>query len=162
MLIFIFIGSLINNMSKDEKSKDKKVDSSNMKTSCPRCITRMGIRPGRRGRGYRGGHVWRRRHMTGGPGRPFGRLHLSHDPGSKKFMPHPTGKREPIELTYPEYEVLHLADLEGFTQEKVAKQMKTSRGTVWRLLSSARKKVATALVESRPLLISPKGKIEKA
>jgi predicted DNA-binding protein (UPF0251 family) len=39
--------------------------------------------------------------------------------------------------------------------------MKTSRGTVWRLLESAREKVAKALAESRPLIISPKGEVEK-
>jgi predicted DNA-binding protein (UPF0251 family) len=39
--------------------------------------------------------------------------------------------------------------------------MNTSRGTVWRLLESAREKIARALVESRPIIISPKGEIEK-
>ena len=79
----------------------------------------------------------------------------------KEFRPNPVGNPEPIELTYPEYEVFKLADLEGLTQEQAADRMKTSRGTVWRLLTSARKKVAQALGESRPLLIAPKGDIEK-
>lgn len=162
MLIFIFNGTLIEIMSKDSKPEEKKERlSPNIDTSCPRCISRMGMSRHRRGYGNRRGHVWRRR-VSEGPGRPFGRLHLTHDPGSKRFIPHPIGNRTPMELTYPEYEALHLADLEGLTQEEAAKQMETSRGTVWRLLSSARKKVATALVESRPLLISPKGQVEEA
>ena len=61
----------------------------------------------------------------------------------------------------PEYEVLRLSEVEKLKQEEIAKRMKTSRGTVWRLLENAREKVARALSESRPLLISPKGEIEK-
>jgi len=97
-----------------------------------------------------------------GPGRPFGNLYLSEIPHAKEFRPFPIKNPQPIEMTYPEYESLKLADFEGLTQEQVADRMKTSRGTVWRLLSSARKKVAQALTESRPLLIAPKGEVEKA
>ncbi len=64
-------------------------------------------------------------------------------------------------MTYPEYETLRLSDLEELTQEEAAENMGTSRGTVWRLLKSARKKVARSLSESRPLLILDKGEIEK-
>jgi RNA polymerase sigma factor (sigma-70 family) len=68
---------------------------------------------------------------------------------------------ETIELTYPEFEAFRLSDLEKLTQEEIAKRMNTSRGTVWRLLESAREKIARALIESRPIIISPKGEIEK-
>jgi predicted DNA-binding protein (UPF0251 family) len=67
----------------------------------------------------------------------------------------------PIELTYPEFEAFRLSDLEKLTQEEIAKRMKTSRGTVWRLLESAREKIAKAIVESRPLIIAEKGEVEK-
>lgn len=100
---------------------------------------------------------WKRK----GPGRPFSYLLLSQIPHTKQFIPKPRANTTPIELSYPEYEVLRLVDLEKLTQEEVAKRMKTSRGTVWRLLESAREKVTQALVESRSLVISPKGQIEK-
>ena len=104
---------------------------------------------------------WRWAMSRPGPGRPFGHLRLSEIPTVKEFRPIPTSNTEPIELTYPEYEVLKLADFEGLTQEQAAERMSTSRGTVWRLLTSARKKVAQALAESRPLLIAQKGEVEE-
>ncbi len=108
---------------------------------------------------------WRRRWRwcwrKGGPGRPFNPLILYSLPQVKEFLPNPCLNPQPIELSYPEYEVLRLIDLEGLTQEDAAKKMNTSRGTVWRLLENARKKVTQALVDSRPLVISEKGKIEK-
>ncbi|MEM7821709.1 MAG: DUF134 domain-containing protein [Candidatus Aenigmatarchaeota archaeon] len=79
----------------------------------------------------------------------------------KRFIPNPVQNTEPIELIYPECEVFRLSDMEKLTQEQIAEGMKTSRGTVWRLLESAREKVALALTESRPLLISPKGEVKK-
>jgi hypothetical protein len=96
-----------------------------------------------------------------GPGRPFSQLFLSSTPNVKEFVPNPCLNPQPIELTYPEYDVLKLIDLEGLTQEEAARKMKTSRGTIWRLSESARKKIAQALTESRPLIIVPKGEVEK-
>jgi len=96
-----------------------------------------------------------------GPGRPFNYLYISNLPQVKEFIPRPILNPEPIELTYPEFEAFRLSDLEKLTQEEVAKRMKTSRGTVWRLLESAREKVAKALAESSPLVISPKGEVKK-
>lgn len=103
---------------------------------------------------------WRWCGRRTGRGRPFSPLFLTSIPYVKEFIPNPCLNPEPIELSYPEYEVLRLIDLERLTQEESAKRMKTSRGTVWRLLRSAREKVIRAIVESRPLVISPKGKIE--
>jgi len=88
-------------------------------------------------------------------------LYISNLPQVKEFIPRPILNPEPIELTYPEFEAFRLSDLEKLTQEEVAKRMKTSRGTVWRLLESAREKVAKALAESSPLVISPKGEVKK-
>jgi len=104
---------------------------------------------------------WRWGWKREGPGRPFGYLFLSQIPHVKEFVPNPVSNPKIIELTYPEYEVLRLTDLEKLTQEEAAKRMKTSRGTIWRLLQNAREKVTLALVESRPLVISPKGEIRK-
>jgi predicted DNA-binding protein (UPF0251 family) len=96
-----------------------------------------------------------------GPGRPFSYLYLSQIPNVREFIPHPLLNSTPIELTYPEFEAFRLSDLEKLTQEEIANRMKTSRGTVWRLLESAREKIAKALTEARPLIISPKGEIKK-
>jgi len=96
-----------------------------------------------------------------GPGRPFNYLYISDLPKAKEFIPTPMLNPEPIELTYPEFEAFRLSDLEKLTQEEIAKRMNTSRGTVWRLLESSREKIARALTESRPIIISPKGEIEK-
>ena len=104
---------------------------------------------------------WRWGFRKGGPGRPFGNLFLSSIPHIKEFIPNPCANPEPIKLNYPEYNVINLIDIEKLTQEEAAKRMKTSRGTIWRLLENARKKIAQALVESRPLIISPEGEIEK-
>jgi len=45
-------------------------------------------------------------------------------------------------------------DLEGLSQEQAGTKMGVSRGTIWRLLQSARRKVAQALTEGRPLTVT--------
>ncbi len=65
--------------------------------------------------------------------------------------------KPPIFITYEEFEALRLVDYEGLTQEEAGKRMGVSRGTVWRALSSARKKVAQMIVEGRELIILPQG-----
>jgi hypothetical protein len=62
--------------------------------------------------------------------------------------------KEPITVTYDELEALRLVDYQGLTQEEAAEKMGISRGTVWRCLDSARKKVVAMLVEGRELIIS--------
>ncbi len=52
-----------------------------------------------------------------------------------------------------ELEALRLVYLEGLTQEEAAKRMNVSRGTLWRMLNSGRRKVVQALVELRPIVI---------
>ena len=61
---------------------------------------------------------------------------------------------EVIKLAHDELESLHLCDGEGKTQEEAGACMGVSRGTVQRLLTSARCKVARALVEQKALAIS--------
>lgn len=53
-----------------------------------------------------------------------------------------------------EVEALRLVDLEGLSQEEAGQKMGISRGTVWRLVQTARRKVAAALTEGRTLVIS--------
>lgn len=61
-------------------------------------------------------------------------------------------KLKKIELLRDELETLRLCDLEGLTQEQAGRRMGISRGTVQRTLTSARKKVAAALVEGAALI----------
>lgn len=59
-----------------------------------------------------------------------------------------------IAIEPAEVEALRLADLEGLSQEQAGTKMGVSRGTIWRLLQSARRKVAQALTEGRPLIVT--------
>jgi len=70
-----------------------------------------------------------------------------------RFTPSPQGNPEPIFIEPAEIEALRLVDLEGLSQEEAGEKMGVSRGTVWRLVQSARKKTAQALSEGRTLSI---------
>jgi len=43
------------------------------------------------------------------------------------------------------------------SQEEAAKRMEVSRGTVWRLLDSGRRKVVAMMVEHKELMVRGKG-----
>jgi len=64
----------------------------------------------------------------------------------------PMTEIERILLYRDELEALKLCDMDGLTQEEAGERMGVSRGTVQRILSSARKKVATALAECKALV----------
>ena len=78
-------------------------------------------------------------------------------PGTNRFVPDVPARelssQEPILLTFDELEALRLIDYQGLTQEEAAIRMGISRGTVWRCLDSARKKVTAMLVERRELIV---------
>jgi predicted DNA-binding protein (UPF0251 family) len=59
-----------------------------------------------------------------------------------------------IHLAHDELEALHLCDGAGKTQEEAGSCMEVSRGTVQRLVASARNKVARALVGQKALIIA--------
>jgi predicted DNA-binding protein (UPF0251 family) len=69
------------------------------------------------------------------------------------MTPEPSGLEDPIHIDFAEVEVLRLVDLEGLYQEQAGKTMGISRGTVWRLLASAREKVTRSIYEGRPLVV---------
>ena len=70
----------------------------------------------------------------------------------------PTGRPfaeiEKISLFRDELEALRLCDAEGFTQEQAGNVMGVSRGTVQRIISGVRKKIAIALTEGHALVFA--------
>jgi uncharacterized protein len=76
-------------------------------------------------------------------------------PESTYFKPRgiPLSMLEEVILTIDEYEAIRLADLESLYQEQAAEKMKVSRQTFGRIIESAHKKVAEALVKGKALKI---------
>jgi len=76
-------------------------------------------------------------------------------PESSYFKPRgiPLSMLEEVILTVDEFEAVRLADLEGLYQEEAAERMSVSRQTFGRIIESARKKVAEALVIGKALKI---------
>ncbi len=56
-------------------------------------------------------------------------------------------------LTVDEFEAVRLKDLEGLDQEEAAKKMNISQPTFHRLITSARKKIADAIVKGKAIKI---------
>ena len=76
-------------------------------------------------------------------------------PGSDYFKPRgiPLSMLEEVILTVDEFEAIRLADLGGLYQEQAAEKMNVSRQTFGRIIESAHKKVAEALVKGKALKI---------
>lgn len=60
---------------------------------------------------------------------------------------------EEVILNVDEFEAIRLTDLEGLYQAQAAEKMSVSRQTLGRILESAHKKIADALVNGKALLI---------
>ena len=65
----------------------------------------------------------------------------------------PVSALEEVILKVEELEAIRLKDYEGLSQEQCAKKMKISRGTFQRIISSAKKKIADALVNGKAIRI---------
>ena len=79
---------------------------------------------------------------------------VCHFPKNRIFLPENGGKEGiPVFLTVDEYETLRLVDREGLSQEETGERMHIARTTVQMIYTAARKKLADALVEGRPLVI---------
>lgn len=65
----------------------------------------------------------------------------------------PLSTLEEVTLTIDEFEAIRLTDLEGLYQADAAEKMSVSRQTLGRILESAHKKIADALVNGKALLI---------
>jgi len=101
------------------------------------------------------GMSWRHRHRHGRRGRLPKPVSIEKAPSIDRFTPVPQQNLEPIYIEAAELEAFRLVDLEGLSQEEAGQRMGVSRGTVWRLVQSARKKTAQALSEGRALNIAP-------
>lgn len=77
------------------------------------------------------------------------------EPTCRMFKPAgiPARKLQKVSLTVDELEALRLADYEGLYHEQAAKMMNISRQTFGRIVSKARSRVATALIEGQVLKI---------
>ncbi|NJD55044.1 MAG: DUF134 domain-containing protein [Nitrospirae bacterium] len=73
----------------------------------------------------------------------------------KAFKPAgiPLSGIEKILLHMDELEALKLCDLDGLTQEEAGRKMGVSRGTVQRIVASARRKTAAALTGCKALVL---------
>ena len=96
------------------------------------------------------GHGWGWRR-----GRPPKPRIIRFTPRFYAFLPARSyeGGADAIVMTADELEALRLVDYEGLLQEEAASLMGVSRGTVWRLVESGRKKLLSMLIEGRPLVI---------
>jgi predicted DNA-binding protein (UPF0251 family) len=87
--------------------------------------------------------------------RPRLKKRIHFDPSVVYFKPRgvPMKTLEEISLTMEEMEAIRLKNVEGFNQEDAAARMKTSQSTFQRILTSANKKIAVALVKGCALKI---------
>lgn len=86
--------------------------------------------------------------------RPLKCRKVCYFPQVQLFSPQDSPKElDPVVLTVDEYEAIRLIDREHCGQAQCAAFMQVARTTVQRIYESARKKLADAIVEGRPLRI---------
>jgi len=80
---------------------------------------------------------------------------IRFNPNVTYFKPRgiPLTNLEEVILQVDEFEAVRLKDLEGLEQEECAKKMNISQPTFHRLVSSARKKIADAIVNGKAIKI---------
>lgn len=80
---------------------------------------------------------------------------IESEPAARCFRPVGinTLQADEIIITLDEFEALRLADFEGLYQENCAARMNISRQTFGRIIDSARKKTARALIDGMALRI---------
>jgi predicted DNA-binding protein (UPF0251 family) len=105
--------------------------------------------------------MWRGRHRCGNRGRYPKPVTLTNTPSITSFLPAPIRNPNPITIEVAELEAFRLVDMDGLSQEEAGQRMNISRGTIWRLVQSARRKAAQALSEGRPINITPSNPNEK-
>jgi predicted DNA-binding protein (UPF0251 family) len=87
--------------------------------------------------------------------RPSRCRRVNLEPNVTYFKPRgiPMVELEESVLHVDEYEAVRLKDLEGLEQEECAKKMNISQPTFHRLILSARKKIADAIVNGKAIKI---------
>jgi predicted DNA-binding protein (UPF0251 family) len=105
--------------------------------------------------------MWRGRHRCGRRGRLPKPVILGAIPSLTRFTPNPLKNMEPVFIEFAEVEAFKLVDMDGLSQAEAGQKMSISRGTIWRLVQSARRKTALALSESRPICIVTSAAIQK-
>ena len=87
--------------------------------------------------------------------RPLKPRRILFDPNVTYFKPRavPLSMLEEVDLDIDELEALRLCDLNNLEQIEAAKKMKISQSTIQRILVSARKKVAEAIIEGKAIKI---------
>ena len=87
--------------------------------------------------------------------RPLKPRRVLFDPDVVYFKPRavPLSMLEEVELGVDELEAIRLCDYKNLEQTEAAKKMKISQSTLQRILTSARKKVAEALVNGKAIKI---------
>ena len=88
--------------------------------------------------------------------RPLSTRQIPRTLKGRAFKPRgvPMGELEQLNLTLDGLEALRLADLEGLYQEEAAERMGVSRPTFARVLTTARRVLAEALVHGKAVEIS--------
>jgi len=81
---------------------------------------------------------------------------IGFSPNVKYFKPQgvPLRELDEVELTLEELEALRLKNIDGLDQTEAAKKMKTSQSTFQRILASAYKKIAEALIKGKAIKIN--------
>ena len=87
--------------------------------------------------------------------RPVTPRRIQFQPGVTYFKPAgvPMRSLEEVILKYEEAEALRLKDVEGFDQTVAAKKMKISQSTFFRVISTARQKVADAIINGKAIKV---------
>jgi uncharacterized protein len=87
--------------------------------------------------------------------RPTKLRRVRHAPPTTYFKPRgiPLTDLEQNDLTLDGFEALRLADLDALSQEEAASRMKISRATFGRIIETARRVVADALVHGKAIRI---------
>ncbi len=87
--------------------------------------------------------------------RPFCCRRIAGRPAASIFKPVgiPVRALDEVVMTLDEFEAIRLADLNGLYQEQAADEMRISRPTFSRIVESAHRKLADALVHGKALRI---------
>ena len=90
--------------------------------------------------------------------RPIKPRRVTFDPNITYFKPRavPLSVLENVELGTDELEAIRLCDFKGLEQTEAAKKMRISQSTLGRILTSARKKIAQALIRGKAIKIRKK------